>query len=81
MKIVIREEGKLSFVFWFPSGVLLSPVTALLAPALLRKCGMKLTRRQAAAFIRALNRYRRRHRDWKLVEVQEADGSRVVIKI
>ena len=81
MKIVIREKGKLSFGFWLPSGLALNPMAALMVPAHLQKCGVQLTRRQAAAFIRALNRYRRRHRDWKLVEVQEADGSRVVIKI
>ncbi len=80
MRICVKS-GECTVRIPIPTGLVLNGVTACLAPGFLAKHGVHVTRRQAIAFVRELNRYRRRHRDWKLVEVSAGDGAGVEIKL
>lgn len=64
-----------------PTGLFLNRVTAALAPGWLKKQGVTIERKQALAFVKALNHYRRHHKDWVLVEVHAKDGAHVKIKL
>ena len=64
-----------------PSGLLLNRFSAAFLPKLLAQNGLSITKEQARALVKELNRYRRRHRDWKLVEVQSVKGEYIQIKI
>ncbi len=79
MRIIVK--GETNFKFVFPTGLLLNRVTATLAPYFANDDNIKLTRAQAIAMVKAINYYRRRHKDWKLIEMYDADGEYVEIKL
>ena len=47
----------------------------------LKEYGLNVSKAQAAAFVKELNRYRRRHPEWVLVEAETADGDYVKVKL
>ncbi|MBR2433545.1 MAG: hypothetical protein IKB21_02955 [Clostridia bacterium] len=47
----------------------------------LEKEGIHLSRKQTVLFIKELKRYKKKHRDWNLVEISENDTNSVIIKI
>ena len=74
MRIVIKDNDRRSPIkLRFP--------TPLALKALSKKGGMSLTRKQAVMFARELRRFKKRHKDWKLVEVTSADGEHVEITL
>ena len=81
MKIIIRDPKDKNLTIRFPSFLVLNAVSAMLLAKIMRKYGANISRQQAKLFIKELNRYRRHHRNWKMVEVQSADGEYVEIKI
>ncbi len=36
---------------------------------------------QSVKFVKTVNRFRRRHKNWKLVEVNSADGEHIEIRL
>lgn len=80
MRITVKDSER-NIKLAFPTGLLLNRLTALLAPKILSKHGVRLSRRQMLKFIKALNRFRRRNRKWKLVEVKSADGEHIEITL
>lgn len=80
MRIRVKDENT-NLRLLLPTGLFLNRVTAVLAPGLLKKQGVTIERKQAVAFVKALNRYRRSHKDWVLVEVHSKDGAHVKIKL
>lgn len=81
MKILVKEHGGLSIRLVFPSGLVLNSISASFLPKYLEEQGVHITRAQALMFIKELNRFRKRHKDWTLVEVQDADGDIVEIRL
>lgn len=80
MKIAIKwDETKLTLRF--PTGLVLNRFTAGIVRKQLKKEGVNLTRKQTVLFIKELKKYRRHHRDWNLVEVEENGKNSVIIKI
>ncbi len=80
MKVLINwDETKLALRF--PTGLILNRLTAGIVCRKLKKEGVTLTRKQTVLFIKELKRYKRKHRDWSLVEVEENGKNRVIIKI
>jgi hypothetical protein len=80
MKIAIkRDDTKLTLLF--PTGLILNRLTAGFVRKQLKKEGVHLTRKQTVLFIKELKKYRRQHRDWNLVEVEENGKNSVIIKI
>lgn len=81
MRIVVKSNAGPSFWLPIPSGLVLNRFVAGFAPQYLKEYGIDISREQAILFIKELNRYRRKHRDWVLVEVQSAGGVWVKIKL
>ena len=81
MKILVKEHGGHTIRLVFPSGLVLYSLSARFLPKYLEEQGIHITREQALMFIKELNRFRKSHRDWKLVEVQDADGEIVEIRL
>ena len=80
MKISIKSD-KLKMVLRFPTGLVINRFTAGIIRRKLKKEGVLLTRKQTVLFIKELKKYKKKHRDWNLVEVEENGGNKVTIKI
>ena len=80
MKITVRSEG-FNLRIPIPTGLIFNDLTAGLAPHFLEKNGVTITKKQARTFIRTLRKFKRRHRNWTLVEVESANGDYVEIKL
>ncbi len=81
MKIVVRSSQGPKLWIPFPSALVFNRFSADFLVKMMDGNGMKLDKAQARAIIKALNQYRRKHRDWVLVEVQSADGDYVKVKL
>lgn len=80
MKISIKSDD-LKLTLRLPSGLILNRLTAGIVCRKLKKEGIHLTRKQTVLFIKELKKYKKKHRDWNLVEVSENDTNSIVIKI
>lgn len=80
MKITVRSD-EVNLRIPIPTGLVFNDLTAALVPKLMAQNGMTITAKQARNFIRAMRKFKRRHRDWTLVEVQSAEGDYVEIKL
>ena len=81
MRIVVKSSEGPNLWLPFPSGLVLNRFVAGLAPKYLKQHGLNITKEQAIFFVKELNRYRRKHPEWVLVEVQSSDGEYVKIKL
>ncbi len=81
MRIIVKEEEGRAIRVLLPTGLFLNSFTAAIAAKQMERYGVSLTRKQAVTFVKTLNRYRKSHREWVLVEVQSADGDYVKIKL
>ena len=80
MKISINSDD-LKFTLRLPTGLILNRLTAGIVCRKLKKEGIHLTRKQTVLFIKELKKYKKKHRDWNLVEASENDTNSIVIKI
>ncbi len=81
MKIVVRASNGPNIFLPIPSGLVFNRFTAGVLIKTMKQNGLNLDKKQALAIIKAVNAYRRKHRDWVLVEVDSADGDYVKIKL
>ena len=79
MRILVKEHEGHTIRLMLPSGLVLNSLTASFLPKYLEEQGIHITREQARVFVKELNRFRKRHKDWKLAEVKSADGDIVEI--
>ncbi len=75
----IKVENKVSLKL--PTGLALNSLTACLAPSFFKKYGLNLTRKQCLTLVKALNRYRKAHPEWVLVEVEDHKGEQIRIRL
>ena len=80
MKISIKSD-KSKMVLRFPTGLVINRLTAGIIRRSLKKKGIHLSRKQTVLFIKELKRYKKKHRDWNLVEISENGTNRIIIKI
>lgn len=81
MKISVIEPGKRSICVQIPTFLVLNRVGAHIVVKAARKNGALLTFNQVYALITVLKDFKRTHADWKLAEVESADGKYVSITI
>lgn len=81
MRIVVKGSEHAAIKLIFPTGLVLNRVTACFVPLALKDSEVTITRAQAVRFIKELKRCKKRFPDWKLVEVQSADGEHIEIKL
>lgn len=80
MRIIVK--GKKKIFLLLPTGLLLNGLSAhIMHKFLPDHVPYPFTERQTRALFREIRAYRKRHKDWKLVEVRSADGTFVDIKI
>lgn len=84
MKIIIKDSDT-NLNLTFPSRIVLNKITAALATKMInKKAGEEIppvTSGQLRALVREINKFRKKHKDWVLVEVNEAStGEQVIIK-
>ena len=80
MNISIKSDD-LKLTLRLPTGLILNRLTAGIVCRKLKKEGIYLTRKQTVLFIKELKKYKKKHRDWNLVEISENDTNSIVIKI
>lgn len=80
MKIFIKDD-KSEMTLCFPTGLVINRLTAGIIRRKLKKEGVLLTRKQTVLFIKELKKYKKKHRDWNLVEISENGTNSVIIKI
>ena len=81
MRIVVKSNEGPNLWLPIPSGLVLNRFVAGFAPKYLREYGLNITKEQAIAFIKELNRYRHKHPEWVLVEVESSDGEYVKVEL
>ena len=81
MRIVVKSNEGPNLWLPIPSGLVLNRFVAGFAPKYLREYGLNITKEQAISFSNELNRYRRKHPEWVLVEVESSDGEYVKVKL
>lgn len=81
MKIIMKENGKETVRLSLPSGMIFNRLTASFISSSLKSYGVTVTKRQTAALIKALNRFRRQHPGWTLCEVERPDGKAVTVTL
>ncbi len=81
MRIVVRESQGHNIFIPFPSWLVFNRFSAGYLVRLVDGKGLTMNKEQARTLIKALNKYRRKHRDWVFVEVRSADGDYVKIKL
>lgn len=81
MQIVVRSHEGTNIRLPIPTGLVLNRWGVAFMFGSMKKYGLNVTKEQASAFARLLNRYRRSHPEWVLVEVESADGDYVKIRL
>ena len=89
MKIAIKSDTK-SLTIRIPSFLLFNPITATLCGSRIIRSIMKddkneddirITAKDARKLFREINRVRRKHKDWYIVDVEDGEGESVKIKL
>ncbi len=81
MLIRIKEKDGAKLFIPIPTGLVANRLTAHIAAKGARKYGVTLTGRQISTLFKAIRRYKKAHPDWIFVEVQDADGDYVMVKL
>lgn len=81
MKIIVKDGKDTNINLVLPTGLLVNHFSAMFAPKVLEQNGVMITKAQAIQLVKAINKFRRHHKDWKLIEVQSSDGTYVEIKL
>lgn len=81
MRIIVKAKNGPNFRLLLPTALILNRFTAGWVCKSMDSNGMHLSKEQAVAFLGELKRYRRKHRDWVLVEVRSAGGDYVKVKL
>ena len=80
MIIKIRSTEGPNIFIPIPTGLFCNRLTAGIAAKMMEQNGMHATPEQMLRFFRTARRYKRKHPDWVMVEVQSADGDHVYVK-
>jgi len=81
MKIQIKEAGGHKFTLPIPTGAVFGHLTAAFLPRVLKDEDVTITRKQAYQLLKELRRFKKRHPDWILVDIQSANGDMVKITV
>lgn len=81
MRIEIKDTEDADLRLWIPTGLIINRFTAMFIRPALRSHGIHISDAQAAAFVNALRESKHRFKDWVLVDICSADGSKVYIKL
>lgn len=81
MRVIVQEGTGESHDIRIPTGMALNRVTAGFVSGICKKNGVEISKKQLLELIKVVKDYKKTHPDWKLVEVDDADGEHVEIII
>ena len=82
MKITVKNTGnKKSIKIRIPSFLLLNRITAWIAAKFFRKIRENITSKQLYILIKEIRRFKRRNKKLQLVEITEASGEYIEIRL
>ena len=81
MKIIVKSDDHKNIKLLFPTGLLLNNITAIFVHRAMKKKGISIRIGHLRTLMKVLKRYKRKHKNWNLVEVNSSDGNYVQIKI
>ncbi len=79
MRVYVKEDTGQKIDIRIPTGLALNRVTAGIVAKVMQKNGVEITKNQMKMLVKAVKDYKKHHPDWKLVEIQDADGEQVEI--
>ena len=81
MKIHIEPTNGKSIKISLPNFLALNGITVGILSGKLKEYDIPIHRQTLMAIVRDVRKYKRRHKDWNLLEVTSADGTYVSIKV
>ena len=81
MLIKVRSQDGPNLTIPIPTGLLCNRLTVGFAAKMMEQNGMHATPEQMVRFFRAVRRYKRKHPDWVMVEVESSNGDYVYVKL
>lgn len=81
MRVIVKAKNGPNLRLILPTGLILNRFAAGWVCKSMEINGMHLSKEQAVTFLQELKRYRRKHRDWVLVEAESANGDYVKVKL
>lgn len=83
MNVFIKEGGEKpkKFRIILPTSLIFNRFTAGFAAKEAEKNGAKISKKQMINLFKAVKKYKRRHKDWTLVEMISSNGDEVRVKL
>ncbi|MBR3904933.1 MAG: hypothetical protein IKJ51_04415 [Clostridia bacterium] len=82
MRIFVTENGETKVNLHLPTGLLLNPFSATIAPVFMKaEDGTRYTGEQLRKAVQELREYIKNHPEWVMVEVDTHTGGHVEIKL
>ena len=81
MRVLVKESSGEKHDIRIPTGLALNRVTAGVAAKVCQKNGMEITKKQLQVLVKTLKDYKKHHPEWRLLEVDDADGEHVEINL
>lgn len=79
MRLIIKEYGKIGLRIYLPSWLAMNRLSASFLAARISGDSGSISSEQLHTLFRAVKAYKAQHPDWKLIEVQSADGDYIEI--
>lgn len=79
MRMYIKEESGKAVNIRIPTGMALNRATAGVISKVCQKNGTDISKEQLRVLIKAVKECKKYHKNWKLVEIDSADGDHVEI--
>lgn len=82
MKIIIKESEK-EIKITIPYRLVFNSLSSIILPKMINKnAEIEITSKQLRLLIRELNRFKKKHRNWVLVDIEDGEsGEKVVITL
>ena len=81
MRLVIQNASGENHNIKLPTGILLNGVSAGIVSGVLKKYDVEISKKQLAELMTLAKNYKKHHPDWKLLEVDDANGEHVEVII
>ena len=83
MRIIVKSDNHTDVNLAIPTNLIFNRVSILLLQQICKKQNVELplSKEQLIDFMKVVRKYKRHHPNWKLLEVESADGERVEISL
>ena len=81
MIVKVRSKDGPNLLIPIPTGLFCNRLTAGIAAKVMAQNGWNATPEQMARFFRIARRYKRKHPDWVMVEVETGTGDYIYVKL